>query len=208
MRLASCHQPEFQMNSQQQKASIRNAVLGKRDGLAAVVRIEKSLCAGELGAGHFEFDPGTVVSGYFPIRSEIDPRPLMDMLRAKGARLCLPVVLDKTTIVFRELVRGADLIDTGFGTRGPDEQAEVVDPSILIMPMSAFDLSGGRIGYGAGHYDRAIARIRGKGIKPTLVGMAFACQQVDEVPVESHDQPLDAVLTEEAYTDIKTGNTW
>jgi len=58
----------------------------------------------------------------------IDPRPLMDEFRKLGARLCLPVVLDKTTIVFRELVRGAELVDTGFGTRGPAEDAEILDP--------------------------------------------------------------------------------
>jgi len=138
-----------------------------------------------------------------PIRSEIDPRPLMDEFRKLGARLCLPVVMDKTTIVFRELVRGAELIDTGFGTRGPNEDAEVLDPSLLIMPLSVFDHHGGRIGYGAGHYDRAIAKIVDKGIKPRLIGMAFDCQHHERVPVEPHDQPLDAMLTESGYTPAK-----
>lgn len=187
------------MNFQEKKASMRKHSLMTRDAIPPDVRIEKSLLAAEHGINSIEFDPGTVVSGFFPIRSEIDPRPLMDELRKKGARLCLPIVLDKTTIVFRELVRGAELVDTGFGTRGPDEDAAVLDPSLLIMPLSVFDHHGGRIGYGAGHYDRAIAKLIEKGIKPRLIGMAFDNQHADQVPVEQHDQPLDAMLTESGF---------
>ena len=128
----------------------------------------------------------------------------MDKLSDRGARLCLPVVLDKTTICFRELVAGAELVDTGFGTKGPPEDAEILDPEILIMPMSVFDDHGGRIGYGAGHYDRAIARLIEKGIKPRLIGMAFDCQRIDRVPVESHDQPLSAVITESGYWPVES----
>lgn len=187
------------MKSQELKAELRNAALARRDALPADLRIEKALDATAHGVEHIEFQAGTVVSGFFPIRSEIDPRPLMDEFRKLGARLCLPVVIDKTTIVFRELVRGDELIDTGFGTRGPSEDAEVLDPSLLIMPLSVFDYYGGRIGYGVGHYDRAIAKIIDKGIKPRLIGMAFDCQHVERVPVESHDQPLDAMLSESGY---------
>jgi len=191
------------MNHQELKAELRNASLARRDAIPMDVRIEKSLEATSHGVEHIEFDAGTVISGFFPIRSEIDPRPLMDEFRKLGARLCLPVVMDKTTIVFRELVRGAELIDTGFGTRGPSEEAEVLDPSLLIMPLSVFDHHGGRIGYGAGHYDRAIARIIDKGIKPRLIGIAFDCQHEGRVPVEPHDQPLDAMLSESGYYPAK-----
>lgn len=181
------------------KNLIRTEVLRRRDALDETARIEKSLAASELAHAKVPFEPGTVISGFFPIRSEIDPRPLMDNFRIAGARLCLPVVMDKTTIVFRELVRTAELVDTGFGTRGPGKDAEVLDPEILIMPLSAFDVLGGRIGYGAGHYDRAIAKLKAKNINPRLIGLAFDCQQVDNVPVEDHDQPLEAVITESGY---------
>ncbi|MFK5978462.1 MAG: 5-formyltetrahydrofolate cyclo-ligase [Rhizobiaceae bacterium] len=189
---------------QEQKAAIRAEVLAKRDGLAPDSRIEKSLQAAEFGAKNIEFDPGTVISGFFPIRSEIDPRPLMDVLRIKGARLCLPIVANKTTILFRELVRGAELTDTGFGTRGPGEDVEVLDPDILIMPLSAYDLNGGRIGYGAGHYDRAIQRLLDRNLTPRLIGLAFECQQVSNVPMEPHDQALHAMISEDGF--FKIGN--
>ena len=191
------------MDAQNFKAELRKASLAKRDLIAPDVRIEKALEATAHGTQHIKFDAGTVVSGFFPIRSEIDPRPLMDEFRKLGARLCLPVVMDKTTIVFRELVRGQELVDTGFGTRGPGEEANVLDPSLLIMPLSVFDHYGGRIGYGAGHYDRAISKIIEKGIKPRLIGMAFDCQHEERVPVEPHDQPLDAMLTESGYYPAK-----
>ena len=187
------------MDKQSQKAQLRSHSLKLRNAVPVDQRIEMSLTAAEFGKAHIDFNPGSVVSGFFPIRSEIDPRPLMDELRKMGARLCLPVVIDRTTIVFRELVRGAELIDTGFGTRGPAEDAAVLDPELLIMPLSVFDHRGGRIGYGAGHYDRAIARILEKGIHPRLIGMAFDCQYIERVPVEPHDQPLDAMLTETGF---------
>lgn len=185
------------MSKQEEKASLRTLALARRDAIPLDQRIEKSLAIAEHG--RISFDPGTIVSGYFPIRSEVDPRPLMDKLRISGARLCLPVVVDKTTIIFRELLRTAELVDTGFGTRGPGPDAAVLDPEILIMPLSVFDQEGGRIGYGAGHYDRAIQIIKEKGISPRLIGLAFDCQEVDRVPVERHDQPLDAILTESGF---------
>ena len=187
------------MNAKEKKASLRASVLAMRDALEAEARIEMSIAAAERGAGAIAFDPGIVISAFLPIRSEIDARPLMDMLRQRGARLCLPVVIDRTTIAFRELVRGAPLVDTGFGTSGPGPDAAVLDPQILIMPLSVFDGRGGRIGYGAGHYDRAIGRLVDKGGDPILVGLAFSMQEVEEVPMESHDRPMHAIITENGF---------
>jgi 5-formyltetrahydrofolate cyclo-ligase len=178
------------------KAEIRKARLAVRDAIPAEMRLEHSLAMAELAGDDLSMEPGLVVSGFFPIRSEADIRPLMARLKARGARLCLPVVLDKETIIFRELAAGAELVDTGFGTRGPGPEAAVLDPDLLLVPLSAFDAGGNRIGYGAGHYDRAIARLREKGRHPRLIGIAFDCQEVAEVPYEAHDVRLEAVLTE------------
>ncbi|MEM8750563.1 MAG: 5-formyltetrahydrofolate cyclo-ligase [Pseudomonadota bacterium] len=183
------------------KQALRKQTLSRRDALGEAERIEMSLLAADRGIAapcfdSDEFLPGTIIAGFHPIRSEIDPRPLMAALAARGARLCLPVVLDKTTIEFRELVRGAPLVDCGFGTVGPDESAERLNPTLLLMPLSVFDNHGGRIGYGAGHYDRAIARLIDKGIDPVLIGMGFSAQHTDRVPVEPHDQPLHGMITE------------
>lgn len=178
------------------KSDIRKDVLARRDALPTEARVEASLAIATHGAAKLSLRPDTVVSGFWPIRSEVDIRPLMAHLREAGARLCLPVILDLQTIVFRELVRGAPLIDTGFGTVGPDQSATILIPDLMIVPMAAFDTRGHRIGYGAGLYDRAIARLVEAGKRPRLVGVAFDLQEVDEVPAEEHDQQLDAILTE------------
>ena len=180
----------------EEKQSLRAETLARRDALDPQYRVEASLRIAEVGATAIDCGPGDIVSGFWPMRSEVDTRPLMSALRERGARLCLPAILDKTTIVFRELVRGAEMVDMGFGTVGPGADAAVLDPTIMLVPLAAFDAQGQRIGYGGGYYDRAIARLHENGFHPRLVGIAFDCQEVERVPAEAHDVPLPCILTE------------
>jgi 5-formyltetrahydrofolate cyclo-ligase len=83
-----------------------------------------------------------------------------------------------------------------FGTRHPHAGQPVVDPDFIVAPLAAFDRRGGRIGYGAGHYDNAIAELRARGKRFRVVGIAFACQEVEKIPVEPHDQRLSVIATE------------
>ncbi|QND48154.1 5-formyltetrahydrofolate cyclo-ligase [Rhizobium lusitanum] len=184
------------MTPKELKARYRNERLAARDAIPPDERIEKELAMLAHAGDAIEVEPGTIVSGFLPIRSEADIRPLMARLRERGARLCVPVILDKLTIVFRELVPGAPLISSGFGTAGPGPEAAVLDPEVMLVPLSAFDSTGHRIGYGAGHYDRAIDRLHQKGLNPHLIGIAFDCQEVASVPAEPHDVRLGAILTE------------
>ncbi|MBD0413789.1 5-formyltetrahydrofolate cyclo-ligase [Oryzicola mucosus] len=177
------------------KKQLRQEALARRDALDPHWRIETSLAMADA-ARNIDVEPGAVVSGFWPMRSEVDVRPLIFALRENGARLCLPAILDNTTIVFRELVRGAGLVDMGFGTAGPGEEAEVLDPTLMLVPLAAFDGRGHRIGYGAGYYDRAIARLEAKGAPPRLIGIAFDCQEVERVPDEPHDVIIPEILTE------------
>ncbi|MBG0508661.1 5-formyltetrahydrofolate cyclo-ligase [Agrobacterium sp. MOPV5] len=179
-----------------EKARLRGERLAARDALTLAERQQKSQSIMAHGASGIPFAPGTVISGFMPIRSEADTRPLMEALRTRGGRLVLPVVLDRETIVFRAFETDTPLVKTGFGTTGPGEDAEVLDPDILLVPLSVFDGKGQRVGYGAGHYDRAIARLHGKGRFPILIGVAYDCQEVPSVPAEPHDVPLHAILTE------------
>ena len=178
------------------KKQLRKEALARRDALDEFWRVEIALEMAETAKEKIDFEPGRIVSGFWPMRSEVDVRPLMFALREKGARLCLPAILDKTTIVFRELVRGAPMVEMGFGTVGPHEEAEVLDPTLMLVPLAAFDARGHRIGYGAGYYDRAIARLAEKGITPRLIGIAFDCQEVERVPEENHDVVIPEILTE------------
>jgi 5-formyltetrahydrofolate cyclo-ligase len=183
-------------SDREEKSRLREAALARRDRLAAETRIEYSLLAAGNGLELIRFEPGTIVSGFFPIRSEIDARPLMDGLRQRGAVLCLPAVLSRDRIVFRELTREAGLVPTGFGTVGPPAEAPVLDPQIMIMPLAAYDGQGNRIGYGAGHYDRAISRLEQKGAMPRRFGLAFSVQRVAHIPAEPHDRRIEAIITE------------
>jgi 5-formyltetrahydrofolate cyclo-ligase len=187
------------MISRALKAQLRSERLAARDAIPSESRIEKSLAMAEAGGAAIEFAPGTEISGFFPIKSEVDVRPLMQKLKDKGAKLSVPVVVDRQTIVFRELVAGAPLVSTGFGTFGPGSDARVVDPEIMLVPMSAFDRIGHRIGYGAGFYDRAISRLHDMGRQPRLIGVAFDCQEIEVIPAEDHDVALDAILTESGF---------
>lgn len=178
------------------KKHLRKEALARRDALDEFWRVEIALEMAETARDQIAVEPGQIVSGFWPMRSEVDVRPLMFALREKGARLCLPAILDKTTIVFRELVRGAPLVEMGFGTVGPYEEAAVLDPAVMLVPLAAFDARGHRIGYGAGYYDRAIAKLADKGQPPRLIGIAFDCQEVAQVPDENHDVIIQEILTE------------
>jgi 5-formyltetrahydrofolate cyclo-ligase len=183
-------------SSKDMKKQLRALALSRRDALDPFWRIEAALEMAETARDAIAVRPGEIVAGFWPMRSEVDVRPALFALREKGARLCLPAILDGTTIAFRELVRGAPMVEMAYGTVGPHEAADVLDPSVMLVPLAAFDGRGHRIGYGAGYYDRAISKLHAKGLKPRLVGVAFDCQEVERVPDEEHDVILDEMLTE------------
>lgn len=180
----------------QGKRELRQRTLNARDQLRPDYR-EACSVALKKYVSFFEDVSEKVVSGFWPIRSEIDPRFLMEALQMAGATIALPVVVDRTTIEFRAYQSEEELIPSGFGTFGPPPSAQVVEPEIMLVPLSVFDCYGGRIGYGAGHYDRAITRLRDSGKNPLTVGIAFALQEVTKVPQDGHDIRLDYILTHE-----------
>lgn len=137
-----------------------------------------------------------VISAYRPIRTEIDPSPLMQALHAAGHRLCVPVILAADTpLKFREWHPDCPMVTGAFGAEIP-ETGEWLDPDLVLAPMLAFDAAGWRLGYGGGFYDRTLEGLRAqKTVR--AVGVAYAAQQVDAVITEPTDQPLDGVLTEQ-----------
>ena len=134
------------------------------------------------------------VSFYWPIRTEIDPRPVMTEL-AKSRDVCLPVTEGFAPLSFRRWTEGAELDVDGFGVAVPAVNDPVV-PRVLVVPMLAFDANCHRLGYGAGHYDRTLEKLRAEG--PVLAyGLAYSAQQVaDPLPTEQTDQALNAIVTE------------
>lgn len=190
----------------QTKAELRAGRLAARDALSPAERSARSAAIVRHGLKALSPAPGAVVSGYFAIRSEADILPLLTGLAERGARLALPAILDRETIVFRLWDPVHPLVDAGWGTMGAAADAPSVDPDIILMPLAAFDAAGNRIGYGAGHYDRAIARMHERGRVPQLIGVAFVCQEVGEVPAGPFDVPMAAVLTEEGFRTLPAGD--
>lgn len=179
-----------------QKALMRQSALQARN----VLQVADCNNAALAIIDHFEagivLPAGLCISGFWPIRSEIDPRPLMQALERRGYKLCLPAVLDKERIEFRAMSFADKLVETGFGTFGPPQDAKVVEPDVMLVPLAAFDARGHRIGYGAGYYDRAIAALHHKNKFPVLIGVAFDAQRVDQIAQEPHDVALNYILTE------------
>ncbi len=173
------------------------AQIGDWAGAAIATRF---FTADQTGAGPADgMCPGTCVSGYSPIGTEVDALPLMAALHALGATVCLPMIKpDGGALTFRTWQPAMALEPHCFGTAAPPEAASVaVRPTLLLVPLLAFDRQGGRLGYGQGHYDRTLAALRRDG-PITAVGLAFSAQALDRVPMEGHDVPLDWIVTEAA----------
>ena len=173
------------------KARLRAEALGRRDGLDPETRAKASAAIArhilDLSAS---FPPGPI-SIFWPIRSEIDTRPLMQKLKDAGFPVALPRV-EGSSLEFRLWQAHVPLISGKFGLSEPSLDAPLTRPSTMLIPLAAFDRSGHRIGYGKGFYDRAIAALNPK----RKIGLAFSCQEIEKVPAETHDEQLEMIVTE------------
>jgi 5-formyltetrahydrofolate cyclo-ligase len=143
-----------------------------------------------------------VVAGYAPLGGEFDPGPVMRRFADAGARLARPAVRDRDDgLDFHLWWEGDPLSPDPLGVPSPLPTSERVFPELVLAPLLAFDRHGGRLGQGGGYFDRAIAGLRARG-PLIVVGLAFAGQEVQEVPLEAHDARLDAVLTEGGYIEF------
>lgn len=187
-----------------EKSRLRAEAIARRDALPAD---QRQAAAEVIAARQFPLPirTGTIVSGFMPLKSEINPLPLMRELAGQGARLALPAIAGRgQPLVMREWRWGEPLIAGVWGIREPQPQAPAVDPDIVLAPLLAFDRAGHRLGYGGGYYDLTIAQLRGRKTI-AAVGLAFAVQEVFTVPVTPRDASLDLVLTERGVIDFRDG---
>ena len=191
------------MTAHLSKGDLRKMALDARDAMDADAQAAASEKLAKRGLP-FEIAAGTIVSGYSPIRSELDPKPLMQRLAAQGAQLALPAVLARgKALVFRAWSPNDRLTTGPLGILEPSPAAAELIPDIMLVPCAAFDRLGHRIGYGAGHYDHTLAHLR-KAKPITAVGLAFAAQEIKSVPALAHDVALDYVLTEKKAFDFRS----
>lgn len=176
------------------KDRLRAEAFARREALPRDVRLAASRAIRERALDLPELAAVQPVGGYWPIRSEVDPRPLMRALHERGQGVALSQILHPR-LSWRLWQPGDVLIKGGFGVREPGPDAPECFPRALLVPLAAFDRRGGRLGYGKGHFDRSIAGLSEH--HPVLtVGLAYAMQEIEAVPLESHDQPLDIIMTE------------
>ena len=135
------------------------------------------------------------VAGYLAIGSELNPIAVMAELAGEGRCVAVPVVDGPgKPLKFRQWHPDSSLVKAEYGISVPDS-GDWVQPEILVVPLLAFDRRGFRLGYGGGFYDRTLARLRKTG--PVVsIGLAFSSQELDHVPTEPFDQPLDMIVTE------------
>jgi 5-formyltetrahydrofolate cyclo-ligase len=185
------------------KADLRAASLARRDAISPDERAAAAEAIAVRGLP-FAIAKGVVISGYSPIRSEIDPVPLMQKLASAGARLALPSVTARGhSLIFRAWSPGERLMLGALGIPEPSPAAAEVVPDVMLVPLAAFDRLGHRIGYGAGHYDFTFAHLRK--MRPVVgVGLAFAAQETRAIPALSHDVAMDYVLTETKVFDFRS----
>ncbi|MGJ8604317.1 MAG: 5-formyltetrahydrofolate cyclo-ligase [Marivita sp.] len=143
---------------------------------------------------------GVPVSGYLPIRTEIDPLPAMAEAAAHGL-VGVPVIRAKDMpLVFSHWAPDCALVGGPFGASVPAVE-RLITPEVLIVPLVAFSRTGGRLGYGGGFYDRTLELLRAQ--RPTLaIGFAYAAQEADDLPLEPTDQPLDLIVTDRDVIEI------
>lgn len=181
-----------------EKTALRALAKARRaaPGPAAAARASALACAALLD--RLEPAPGASLSAYWPMAGELDLREALHGFAARGIRILLPAVVARDArLAFRRWMPGDALVAGGFGTSVPDPSLPGEEPDVLLVPLLAFDARGFRLGHGGGYYDRTIAALRASGRPVRAVGAGFACQEVEQVPVEAFDQRLDAVATEQ-----------
>jgi 5-formyltetrahydrofolate cyclo-ligase len=190
--------PFDSLKIEKHKAVQRNAVMARRDALPVAYREKASHDIGVRAQEILKaYEPFTTVAGYWPIRSEVDPRSLMMSLADREKTLALPCLHDNT-LVFREWDFDKTLTPTRWDLHEPPVSTKLMIPDVVLVPLVAFDAHGNRLGYGKGYYDRALSHLRAT-LHVRTIGLAFECQREASIHVQSHDQTLDAIITEHAF---------
>lgn len=189
------------MNTPSEKSRLRAQLRQRRKELAQSVPDAPERVCAHLGlSGIPAF---ACYAGYYAVGSELDPSPLIRKLARTGALFAMPAAeRPDAPLAFRTWDSRDLPVRDIFGIPSPPHTAPELHPDLIICPLLGFDRKGGRLGQGGGHYDRTIANLRAT--KPVFVlGLAYAGQEVEELPMEPHDQRLDAILTETGYIQVR-----
>jgi 5-formyltetrahydrofolate cyclo-ligase len=179
------------------KTALRRDALARREAIEPAARAAFGHRLAEEGLRLARLWRPQIVSAFYPLRDEPDTLPLLTALAEKRFATALPLVVGRGSPLAFRLWRPGEPTRAGtMSIREPLEGAPAVDPDLLFVPLACFDRRGNRIGYGAGFYDRTLAGLRA--VKPIhAAGVAYGVCEVAVVPYETHDQSLDAVVTDQ-----------
>ncbi|MGY6553976.1 MAG: 5-formyltetrahydrofolate cyclo-ligase [Wenzhouxiangella sp.] len=192
---------------QQSKQALRRQMLAARQALDNTQRERLDLLLCGQVMRYVEGRPGDRLAAFHAFGGEPELQPALSALDAAGYQIHLPI-LQGRQLLFRRWTRGAVLTKNRYGIpeplAGTPCGAEELD--CVLMPLVAFSVSGARLGMGGGYYDRTFAfrRDAQAACVPQLVGVAYCLQQVDGLPVEPWDVPLDAVITDQGVHRCQT----
>lgn len=183
----------------ERKAALRFEMMARRAEIAVRSGDLAAFAVAERVVQDLPIPPGAVISAYWPLDGELDPRPAMRRLANRGHGLALPRMQGwLQPLRFHRWGLDDALVEGRFRVMEPAEGEPVVYPDVVLVPLLAFDRRGRRLGYGAGFYDRTLAALRVERPRLLAVGVAFAGQEVSEVPNGPNDEALDGVITEVA----------
>jgi 5-formyltetrahydrofolate cyclo-ligase len=197
----------------QSKISLRTKARQQRAAIEPKVKATAGGRLGEIFNRHVQLKPNDIVAGYAATGSEIDCFPLLSSLHEAGVTCALPVIMDPVSpLIFCRWWPTCPMVAGAYGIMVPQDHNDILLPTVLLAPMLAFDVTGHRLGYGGGYYDRTIEFLRHHWISNGLgapgsgalkvIGVAFEAQRVDNVPHAVYDQRLDAVVTEAGLYDF------
>ena len=180
-----------------EKRKLRQEMLTRRRGLAHAAMHSANQSIARHYADHpiLAFAPS--FAGYIAIQGELDVMPVFEQMERFDKLTALPCLTEGGNLQFRQWARGAPLFrHHTLSVQEPSPIAPTIIPSVVLVPLLAFDGDGYRLGYGAGYYDRTMQQMRQFSTPPLFIGVAHSAQEIDQVPTEPHDERLDGILTE------------
>jgi 5-formyltetrahydrofolate cyclo-ligase len=179
----------------EQKEGVRKILRQRKEAMIPEDRLKKShaICRHLMKL----IKKGETVMVFTSKEKEVNTKPLILALFKKGNPVVVPIIVKEDCSLRLSYLRDfSALVPSTFGVPEPIGSEIPVDPKdigTIILPMLGFDRSGGRIGYGAGYYDRFLAKHTGL----RKIGIAFGCQEFDNLPVDENDMPMDCIITED-----------
>ena len=179
------------------RKGVRKKLIAERISVPLVRRRAAKDAIVELIRGNFPELNRATIGFYWPIKGEIDLRPLLQDFIAEGARAALPVVVEKDRPLEFWEWRGETSLSRGIGNIPVPTERKPLQPAVLLIPLLGFDITGHRLGYGAGYYDRTLAAFA---VKPMTIGVGYEFGRLPTIYPQAHDVPFEAIVTETGCT--------